>query len=306
MALTEAVATTSRASPTKRGRWGLSAITPASKYYWIRLLAQNAAAVASLGFLLLMLLIALLAPTIAPYDPNFVNPADRLDPPSSKYWFGTDDLGRDQFSRVIFGLRASVAVGAMSVVLAMVVGVPLGLLAGYYRLVDPLVSRLADTLLAFPFLVLAVGLAAILGPSLATATISVGVAQVPTVVRVTRSEALRLRGLDFVAAAIADGASDAVVLGRHILPNAVNTLIVQATVIAPVAIIGEAVLSFLGLGVRPPTPSLGVMLSSAQPFFRDGPWMAVFPGVAIVVLTLALNLLGDGTRDAFDPKESRR
>jgi ABC-type dipeptide/oligopeptide/nickel transport system permease subunit len=132
------------------------------------------------------------------------------------------------------------------------------------------------------------------------------VAQVPTVVRVTRGETLRLRGLDFVAAAIADGASDAVVLGRHILPNAFNTLIVQATVIAPIAIIGEAVLSFLGLGVRPPTPSLGVMLSSAQPFFRDGPWMAVFPGIAIVVLTLALNLLGDGTRDAFDPKESRR
>jgi len=251
-------------------------------------------------------LAAMAAPYVAPYAPDALDLANRRAAPSLAHWFGTDDLGRDQFSRVIFGLRASVAVGAMSVVLAMVVGVPLGLLAGYYRLVDPLVSRLADTLLAFPFLVLAVGLAAILGPSLATATISVGVAQVPTVVRVTRSEALRLRGLDFVAAAIADGASDRVVLGRHILPNAVNTLIVQATVIAPVAIIGEAVLSFLGLGVRPPTPSLGVMLSSAQPFFRDGPWMAVFPGVTIVVLTLALNLLGDGTRDAFDPKESRR
>jgi peptide/nickel transport system permease protein len=207
---------------------------------------------------------------------------------------------------VLYGLRVSVVVGSLSVALSMAVGVPLGLLAGFYRAVDPVVSRLTDTLLAFPFLVLAVGLAAILGPSLATATVAIGVAQVPLVVRVTRGETLRLRGMDFVAAAIADGASDVGVLGRYILPNAVNTLIVQATVTAPAAIIGEAVLSFLGLGIRPPTPSLGVMLASAQPLFRDGPWMAVFPGVAIVLLALALNLLGDGMRDALDPKESRR
>jgi peptide/nickel transport system permease protein len=191
--------------------------------------------------------------------------------------------------------------------------VPLGLLAGFYRLLDPLVSRLTDTLLAFPFLVLAVGLFAIMERStigrsfsIATPIIAIGVAQIPAVVRVTRGETLRLRGLDYVAAAIADGASDGVLLRRYILPNALSTLIVQATVAAPAAIIGESVLSFLGLGVKPPTPSLGVMLASAQPLFRDGPWMAVFPGLSIVLLTLALNLLGDGMRDAFDPKESRR
>src|SRR5439155_17519838 len=249
---------------------------------------------------------ALLADAVAPYRYAETDFGAALQPPSGAHWFGTDYLGRDQFSWVFYGLRASILVGAMAVGMSMIVGVLLGLLAGYYGWLDPIVSRLTDTLLAFPFLILAVGLAAILGPSLTTATIAIGVAQIPAVVRVTRGETLRLRGMDYVAAAVADGASDAVVLGRHILPNAVSTLIVQATVAAPMAIIGEAVLSFLGLGVRPPTPSLGIMLASALPFFRDGPWMAVFPGVAIVLLTLALNLVGDGLRDAFDPQESRR
>jgi peptide/nickel transport system permease protein len=188
----------------------------------------------------------------------------------------------------------------------MVVGVPLGLAAGFYGLLDPVISRLTDTLLSFPFLVLAVGLGAILGPSLTTATVAIGIAGIPAVIRVSRSETLRLRGLDFVAAAVADGASDLVALRRHILPNALNTLIVQATVAAPGAIIGEAVLSFLGLGIRPPAPSLGVMLASAQPLFRDGPWMAVIPGLCIVVVALGLNLLGDGLRDALDPRETPR
>jgi peptide/nickel transport system permease protein len=215
-------------------------------------------------------------------------------------------LGRDQLSRVLFGLRVSVSVAAMSVALSMVVGVPLGLAAGFYGLLDPVISRLTDTLLSFPFLVLAVGLGAILGPSLTTATVAIGIAGIPAVIRVSRSETLRLRGLDFVAAAVADGASDLVVLRRHILPNALNTLIVQATVAAPGAIIGESVLSFLGLGIRPPAPSLGVMLASAQPLFRDGPWMAVIPGLCIVVVALGLNLLGDGLRDALDPRETPR
>jgi peptide/nickel transport system permease protein len=226
-------------------------------------------------------------------------------PPSIHHWFGTDELGRDQLSRIMYGLRVSLLVAVLSVALSMVVGVPLGLLSGFYGFLDPVVSRLTDTLLSFPFLVLAVGLAAILGPSLSTATVAIGVAGVPAVIRVTRGETLRLRGLDFVAAAVADGASDLVVLGRHILPNAMSTLIVQATVFAPGAIIGEAVLSFLGLGIQPPTPSLGVMLAAAQPLFRDAPWLGVFPGVAIVILALGLNLLGDGLRDALDPRESR-
>jgi peptide/nickel transport system permease protein len=272
----------------------------------LRRLVRNPLAVGGLIVVVLAVLAALLAGVLAPYPFAHTDFGAALQPPSGRHWFGTDELGRDQFSRVLYGLRASVGVGAMSVTLSLLVGVPLGLLAGYYGFLDPVVSRLTDTVLAFPFLVLAVGLAAILGPSLVTATVAIGIAQIPQVVRIVRGETLRLRGMDFVAAAIADGASDGVVLRSHIMPNAVNTLIVQATVAAPMAIIGEAVLSFLGLGIRPPAPSLGVMLSSAQPLFRDGPWMAVFPGVSIVLLTLALNLFGDGLRDALDPKESRR
>jgi ABC-type dipeptide/oligopeptide/nickel transport system permease subunit len=278
---------------------------PPTRRRVLRRLARNPLAVAGAIVVLTAVGAALFANVLAPYDYAQTGFAP-LQPPSGEHWFGTDELGRDQFSRVLFGLRASVLVGVMSVALSMAVGVPLGLFAGFYHGVDPLVSRVTDTMLAFPFLVLAVGLAAILGPSLATATVAIGIAQIPGVVRVTRSETLRLRGLDYVSAAVAGGASDAVLLVRHILPNSFSTLIVLATVAAPAAIIGEAVLSFLGLGVRPPTPSLGVMLASAQPFFRDGPWMAVFPGLAIVLLTLALNLLGDGLRDALDPKESRR
>jgi peptide/nickel transport system permease protein len=271
-----------------------------------RRLLRNPLAVTGLAVVTLAVLAALLAGLVAPFAPDQTDFGAALQPPTSAHWFGTDELGRDQLTRVLFGLRVSLSVAALSVTLSLVVGVPLGLAAGFYRFLDPVVSRFADTLLAFPFLVLAVGLAAILGPSLFTATVAIGVAGVPAIVRVTRSETLRLRGLDFVAAAVADGASDLVLLRRHILPNAVNTLIVQATVAAPAAIIGEAVLSFLGLGIRPPAPSLGVMLASAQPLFRDGPWLAVLPGVSIVVVTLGLNLLGDGLRDALDPRETPR
>jgi peptide/nickel transport system permease protein len=270
-----------------------------------RVLRQPLSAL-GLGVVVLAVLAAALANVVAPFPPDRVDFAVPLHPPSPAHWFGTDDLGRDQFSRVLFGLRASVSVGVLSVALSLGVGVPLGLLAGFYRWLDPVVSRLTDTLLAFPFLVLAVGLAAIVGPSLTIATVAIGIAQIPAVVRVTRGETLRLREMDYVAAAVADGASDAVLLRRYILPNAVNALIVQATVNVPMAIIGEAVLSFLGLGVRPPTSSLGIMLASAQDRYREGPWLVVFPGVAIVVLTLALNLFGDGLRDALDPREVRR
>jgi peptide/nickel transport system permease protein len=273
----------------------------------LRRVLHNPLAITGLVVVTIAVLAAIIAPLIAPfpYDAtNFTAPAPQA--PSLSHWLGTDELGRDQLSRVLFGLRVSVLVGALSVVLAVVIGVPLGLLAGFYGWLDPIVSRFTDLLLAFPFLVLAVGLAAILGPSLFTAVVAIGVSQIPGMIRVTRGETLRLRGMDYVGAAFANGAGDMTVLARHILPNAVNAILVQATVFVPAAIIGEAVLSFLGLGVRPPTPSLGVMLASAQPFYHDGPWMAVFPGVVILVLTLALNLLGDGVRDALDPKESGR
>jgi peptide/nickel transport system permease protein len=263
-------------------------------------------AVVGLVIASVFVLAALLAPLIAPSDPAATNFNQAFQPPSPAHWLGTDDLGRDQLSRVLYGLRASLQVGVLAVAIAMAVAVPLGLLAGYYRRwFDPLVSRLTDLLLAFPFLVLAVGIAAILGPSLTNATIAIGIAEIPLILRVVRGETISLREEDYVEAATANGASDLVILGRHILPNALSALIVQATVAIPVAIIDEAILSFLGLGVQPPTPSLGVMLASAQQFITQAPWLAVLPGVAIVLAALSFNLMGDGLRDALDPKAWR-
>jgi peptide/nickel transport system permease protein len=193
--------------------------------------------------------------------------------------------------------------GVFSTLLAMVIAVPVGLVAGYYRgWVDPVVSRLTDVMLAFPFLILAVGLAAVLGPSLTNASIALAFAAAPVLIRVTRGETLALREEDYVRAAVANGASDTTILSRHILPNMTGTLIVQATVWIPTAIIGEALLSFLGLGVQPPTPSWGVMLSAAQPFIEQAPRLVIFPGLAIFLATLSFNLLGDGLRDVLDPK----
>ncbi|MER5441682.1 ABC transporter permease [Streptomyces sp. NPDC002790] len=273
----------------------------------LRALRKNKLAMTGAVIAAIFVLAALFAPLVAPYDPSRANFEDVLAAPSWAHWLGTDDLGRDQLSRVVFGARASMQVGVLAVVLAFVVGVPLGLLAGYYgKVADSVVSRVTDTMLAFPFLVLAVGLAAVLGPSLTNATIAIGISQIPAVIRISRAETLRLKHVDYVAAAVANGGGDGTILFRHILPNATSALIVQATVGIPTAIIGEALLSFLGLGVQPPEPSLGVMLSSAQAFLAPAPWMAVFPGLAVVAATLAFNLLGDGLRDVLDPRGATR
>jgi peptide/nickel transport system permease protein len=271
-----------------------------------RRFVRHRPAVVGLVIASVFVLAALLAPLIAPSDPAATNFNQAFQPPSPAHWLGTDDLGRDQLSRVLYGLRASLQVGVLAVAIAMAVAVPLGLLAGYYRrFFDPVVSRFTDLLLAFPFLVLAVGITAILGPSLTNATIAIGIGEIPLILRVVRGETISLREEDYVEAATANGASDLVILGRHILPNALSALIVQATVAIPVAIIDEAILSFLGLGVQPPTPSLGVMLASAQQFITQAPWLAVLPGVAIVLAALSFNLMGDGLRDALDPKAWR-
>ncbi|MEU6119664.1 ABC transporter permease [Streptomyces sp. NPDC047117] len=273
----------------------------------LRALRRNRLALTGAVIAAVFVLAALCAPLIAPYDPARPDFGSALAPPSWAHWLGTDDLGRDQLSRVIHGARASMQVGLLAVLLAFLVGVPLGLAAGFYgKYADSAVSRLTDTLLAFPFLVLAVGLAAILGPSLLNATIAIGISQVPAVIRIARAETLRLKHLDYVGAALVNGGGDGTVLFRHILPNATSALIVQATVGIPAAIISEALLSFLGLGVQPPAPSLGVMLSGAQPFLGPAPWLAVFPGLAIVAATLAFNLLGDGLRDVLDPRGATR
>jgi peptide/nickel transport system permease protein len=246
---------------------------------------------------------ALFAPWVAPYDPIKVNVIDSLQPPNPQHLLGTDDLGRDTLSRIIWGARASIQAGFFATMLAMAVAVPVGLVAGYYRgWLDTVIARVTDVLLAFPFLILAVGMAAVLGPSLTNATIALALAAIPVLIRVTRGETLALREEDFVRAAVANGASDRVILSRHVLPNMTGTLIVQATVWIPTAIIGEALLSFLGLGVQPPTPSWGVMLSAAQPFIEQAPSLVIYPGLAIFLATLSFNLLGDGLRDVLDPK----
>lgn len=258
------------------------------------------------GLLLVVVLAALLAPWIAPYPPDEVHFDTPFQLPRTiGFPLGTDDLGRDILSRILHGTRASLQVGVLAVALAIVVGTPLGLLAGYWRWLDGLVSRLTDLLLAFPFLIVAVGLAAINGASLTNAAIALGLAQVPTMIRVVRAETLRLKGHEFVLAARTMDASGVRILATHVLPNALSSIIVQATVIMPVAVIGEALLSFLGLGIQPPSPSLGIMLSDAQQYIVRAPYAAFFPGLAIVVICLAFNLFGDALRDVLSPGSRR-
>ncbi len=270
-----------------------------------RLLARPPAAV-GLFVATSVILIAIFAPIVAPFRPEASDFSAVLSPPTGKHLFGTDELGRDILSRVMWGARASMQAGLLATLIAVLVAVPVGLLAGYYRgLLDTLVMRLTDAMLAFPFLIIAVGLAAILGPSLLNATFAIGIVQAPKLIRITRGEVLSLREESFVQAAVADGAPDRSVIFRHILPNAINALLVQATVILPFAILAEATLSFLGLGVQPPTPSWGVMLTAAQPYLAQAPWFAIMPGLAILVTTLSFNLVGDGLRDVLDPRLDR-
>lgn len=255
------------------------------------------------GLLLLVVLAAVLAPWIAPYPPDEVHFATPFQLPRTVgFPLGTDDLGRDILSRVLHGTGASLQVGVLAVGLAIAVGAPLGLLAGYWQRLDGVISRLTDLLLAFPFLIIAVGLAAINGASLGNAAVALGLAQVPTMIRVVRAETMRLKSHEFVLAARSMDASGARILATHILPNALSSVIVQATVIMPVAVIGEALLSFLGLGIQPPSPSLGIMLADAQQYIVRAPYAAVFPGLAIVVICLAFNLFGDALRDVLGPR----
>jgi peptide/nickel transport system permease protein len=261
-------------------------------------------ALAGATVVLFYLLLALCAPWIAPEDPLRTDWGQVRKAPSSAHLLGTDDLGRDVLSRVVYGTRISMQAGVFSIVLAMAVGVPAGLVAGFYRgAFDQLVMRLTDAWLSFPFLILAIGLVTILGPSLTNATVAIGVGATPTYIRLTRGLVLSTREEEFVQGARALGAGDLRVMGRHILPNITSALLVQATVSIPGAIIAEAILSFLGLGVQPPSPSWGTMLNAAQQFLETAPWMAWWPGLAIFSLTLSFNLAGDGLRDWLDPKD---
>jgi peptide/nickel transport system permease protein len=267
-----------------------------------RLLAEPSALVGGtiVGAFLMM---AALAPLIAPYDPSASDWMAVREAPGWLHPFGTDDLGRDILSRVIFGARASLAAGFISVSIAIAIGVPLGLIAGYFGgVTDIVISRCADALLACPFLVLAIALAAFLGASLENAMIAIGVSAMPIFIRVTRGQALNVRTEDYVSAAVSQGLSHPKILAAYILPNVVPPIIVQATLTVAIAVLAEASLAFLGLGQPPPAPSWGSMLDAARQFLVEAPWMAIWPGLAIVVVVIGFNMLGDALNDVLNPR----
>ena len=266
-------------------------------------LARRRGAMIALGVVAFFIVLALLAPLVAPYDPLATSWSAVRKAPTAAHWFGTDEIGRDVASRVVWGTRASLLAGVVSVSIALAFGVPIGLAAGYLGgWVDALISRMTDAMLACPFLILAIALAAFLGPSLTNAMIAIGISATPVFVRLTRAQVLHVKVEDYVEAARAVGNSNLRIALRHILPNIVPPLIVQATLAIAAAIIAEAALSFLGLGQQPPAPSWGSMLNTAKNYIDNAPWMAIWPGVSIFLLVLSFNLLGDGLRDAFDPK----
>jgi len=269
----------------------------------LRRLLRRRFAAFGLAVIALFVALALFAPLVAPYDPLATSWGAIRKPPSLEHWFGTDEIGRDVASRVIFGARASLLAGVVSVLISLSIGIPIGLLAGYAGgKVDMLISRLTDAVLACPFLILAIALAAFLGPSLTNAMIAIGISATPVFVRLTRGQTLAIKAEDFILAARAIGNPPWRIALRHVLPNVVPALIVQATLAIAAAVIAEASLSFLGLGQQPPAPSWGSMLNTAKNYIDNAPWMAIWPGLSIFLLVLSFNLVGDGLRDALDPR----
>jgi peptide/nickel transport system permease protein len=270
----------------------------------LRRLFKRKGAVVGLVVIAAFILLAMFAPIITPYDPIATSWTLVRKPPSLLHWFGTDELGRDILTRVLYGARASLVAGAISVGIALGIGVPFGLLSGYRGgFIDALISRITDAMLACPFLILAIALAAFLGPSLGNAMIAIGITTTPIFVRLTRAQTMNVKVEDYVEAARAMGNPRWRIALFHILPNIMPALLVQATLSIAAAIIAEAALSFLGLGQQPPAPSWGSMLNAAQRFLTTAPWMALWPGLAIFLVVLSFNLVGDGLRDALDPRE---
>jgi peptide/nickel transport system permease protein len=269
---------------------------------WRRLLRRGGA-LFGLSVVLFFIAMALLAPWLAPYDPLATSWSAVRAAPDAAHPFGSDELGRDVLSRIIWGARASLLAGVVSVSISLALGVPIGMAAGYLgRWVDALISRITDAMLACPFLILAIALAAFLGPSLTNAMIAIGISATPIFIRLTRAQVISAKAEDYVEAARALGNPHLRIALRHIFPNIVAPLIVQATLAIAAAVIAEASLSFLGLGQQPPAPSWGSMLNTARNYVDQAPWMAIWPGVSIFLLVLSFNLLGDGLRDALDPR----
>jgi len=265
---------------------------------------RNRSAMLGAAIVLTIIVVAILAPFLSSYDPAQVGFTAIRKAPSATHWLGTDELGRDIFSRMLYGARASLLAGMCSVLIALLAGVPLGLLAGYFGgLIDGCISRATEALLSIPFLILAIALAAFLGPSLTNAMIAIGVSAAPLFIRLSRGQVLAIKNEDYVQSTRSLGASNTRIILRHILPNVMPALIVQATIMIASAIIAEASLSFLGLGLQPPNPSWGSMLNTAKNFMTQAPWMSIFPGGAIFLAVFGFNLLGDGLRDALDPRQ---
>ena len=269
----------------------------------LRRLARRRGAVFGGIVVLFFIVVALGAPFIAPYDPVATNWLTVRKAPSALHWFGTDEIGRDVLARVIWGARASLLAGVVSVAISVSVGLPVGMISGYLGgWVDGILMRIIDAMLACPFLILAIALAAFLGPSLTNAMIAIGISATPLIVRLTRAQVLAVKVEDYIEAARAVGNPHSRIVLRHIFPNIVPPILVQSTLAIAAAIIAEASLSFLGLGQQPPAPSWGSMLNVAKNYVGNAPWMAVWPGLSIFVVVLGFNLLGDGLRDALDPK----
>jgi peptide/nickel transport system permease protein len=264
---------------------------------------RNRAAVIGGMIVAAMILAALLADVITPYPPDQQIADQALQPPSWAHWLGTDQIGRDQLSRIIYGARASIGVGVLSMLFASALGIPSGLAAGFYgRRVDAVVMRVMDGLLAFPALLLAIFIVAVLGPSILNAILAVAIVNIPSFARLTRAQTLSIREKEFVQATRALGARDHRIMATAVLPNCVSALVVQFTLGVGLGILVEAGLSFLGLGVRPPTPAWGSMLSTGRQLITIAPWLSTFPGLAIFLAVLGFNLMGDGLREALDPR----
>ena len=277
-------------------------INPARRAY--RKLLRRRSAVFGAIVILIFVALAIFAPWISPYDPIATDWGAIRQAPSGAHWFGSDEIGRDVLARVIWGTQASLVAGLFSVSISLILGVPIGMAAGFFGgTVDVVISRITDAFLACPFLILAIALAAFLGPSLSNAMIAIGVSATPIFVRLTRAQVINVKVEDYIEAARAVGNPPWRILLRHILPNITAPLVVQSSLAIASAVIAEASLSFLGLGQQPPAPSWGSMLNTAKNYVDNAPWMALWPGLAIFLLVLAFNLLGDGLRDALDPKQ---
>jgi peptide/nickel transport system permease protein len=264
---------------------------------------KNKFALAGAGIVVFFIIIAILAPVIAPYGVNEQVLSNRNAPPSADHWFGTDDFGRDILSRVMFGARISLWVGFVAVTGSIVIGCFLGIIAGYYgRWIDTLISRIFDIMLAFPSILLAIAVVAVLGPSLQNALIAIALINVPNFGRLIRSKVLSVKQEEYIMAAKAIGMSDARILFHHVLPNSLAPIIVQGTLAVATAIIEAAALGFLGMGAQPPEPEWGKMLADSRQYIIQAPWTVLFPGVAIMLTVLGFNLMGDGLRDALDPR----